>query len=166
MAVPVSINDGDLKKIGTFRSKGRIPVCIWLHNNGASLLRSSQPMVGMTRSRCIQDEQLLDQIRLANPFNSKYLYILDSRPKVNAQANSVKGMGYELTSSIYTQCQLEFFDIPNIHVMRDSLQKLEKFFRKGKTTWSPQEQVIVNWLEHIRKVIYFASSSFSKKKKF
>lgn len=156
MAVPAQITDEQLKKIGAFRSKGRIPVCIWLHSkNGAALLRSSQPMVGMTRSRCVQDEQLLDQIRLTNVQNSKYLYILDSRPKVNAQANSVKGMGYELTSSIYTQCQLEFFDIPNIHVMRESLQKLAKFFRTVKSYWSPQEPVIVNWLEHIRKVKFF-----------
>jgi hypothetical protein len=62
---------------------------------------------------------------------------------VNAQVNSVMGMGYEL-NSIYTGCSLEFQNIGNIHVMRDSLKKLFKF---------PNDPSAVDgWLDHIKKV--------------
>lgn len=60
---------------------------------------------------------------------------------MNAQANTVKGMGYEL-GSVYSQCVIEFQNIANIHVMRESLRKLLKT-RDGESS---------GWLEHIRRV--------------
>src|SRR5689334_20622333 len=118
-------------RVASFRSKGRIPACIWKHpRNDATLSRSSQPLVGMKRAKCVEDLYLLDQILATNP-SSKILYISDSRPKVNAQANALKGMGYELTPSVYTNCMLEFNNIANIHVMRDSLNKLAKALKKA-----------------------------------
>ena len=43
------------------------------------------------------------------------LIILDARPKVNAMANMANGGGYE----DYPNCELEFHNIQNIHVMRE-----------------------------------------------
>lgn len=43
------------------------------------------------------------------------LFILDARPKVNAIANKANGGGYE----DYPNCELEFQNIQNIHVMRE-----------------------------------------------
>lgn len=56
----------------------------------------------------------------SNP-NSKYLLILDARPSINAKANRANGGGYEN----YSNCQLKFMDIQNIHVVRESLKKLK-----------------------------------------
>jgi hypothetical protein len=80
--VPAAISDDVLRKVALFRSRGRIPSCIWMHSNQSVLVRSSQPMVGVKRMRCVEDEMLLSAILEANPNNSKALYIIDSRPKV------------------------------------------------------------------------------------
>lgn len=37
-----------------------VPVVSWRHSgNGTLLMRSAQPLVGVTRSRCTQDEKLI-----------------------------------------------------------------------------------------------------------
>ena len=51
------------------------------------------------------------------------LYLIDTRPRVNAMVNKVQGKGFEDTRN-YTNMQFHFFDIENIHVMRSSLSKL------------------------------------------
>lgn len=53
--------------------------------------------------------------------------IYDSRPKINAQANKLKGGGYEDCgpNSNYTNCRLKFCDIDNIHVVRDAIEKIQ-----------------------------------------
>lgn len=57
----------------------------------------------------------------ANPQHYHQIFIMDARPKVNAMANIVNGGGYETD---YDCVNLEFLDIHNIHVMRESLRKL------------------------------------------
>ena len=51
------------------------------------------------------------------------IYIYDARPKVNAVANMAKGGGYE-SEDHYQNAELVFLDIHNIHVMRESLRKV------------------------------------------
>lgn len=51
--------------------------------------------------------------------------MVDPRPALNALANLVTGKGYEDTSN-YRNIAIQFFDIGNIHVVRDSLEKLLK----------------------------------------
>eukprot|EP01119_Soliformovum_irregulare_P023038 TRINITY_DN7984_c1_g2_i2.p1 TRINITY_DN7984_c1_g2~~TRINITY_DN7984_c1_g2_i2.p1 ORF type:complete len:921 (-),score=249.32 TRINITY_DN7984_c1_g2_i2:88-2850(-) len=157
LVVPAEISDDELKKVAEFRSKGRIPVCIWKHpGNGSVLMRAAQPMVGLVRSRSAVDEKLLaevtnPQVEPASPLTQLKnsgkinLIIVDCRPKVNAQANALKGLGYEL-SGHYDNLQLEFANIDNIHVMRESLIKL-----------SEEELESSGWLHHIRKVLSCAS---------
>lgn len=62
LIVPSTVSDDELRKVAAFRSRGRIPVCVWKHSNGAAILRSSQPMVGLTRSRSSDDESLICQV--------------------------------------------------------------------------------------------------------
>jgi myotubularin-related protein 1/2 len=46
--VPNSVSDSDIKTAAHFRSKGRLPVLTWYDKNtGASLTRSSQPLIGI-----------------------------------------------------------------------------------------------------------------------
>ena len=51
-------------------------------------------------------------------------YIYDARPKINAVANMGKGGGYESEDN-YQNAEIVFLDIPNIHVMRESLRKVK-----------------------------------------
>lgn len=77
---------------------------------------------------------------------------------MNAQANVLKGMGYELTNSDYQNCVIEFYNIANIHVMRDSLKKIKKMCETLPSLDSEnfaKELENTGWLEHIRRVYLF-----------
>lgn len=52
--------------------------------------------------------------------------IFDARPLLNAQANMVKGGGYEACGpgKNYANCSLIFGDIENIHEVRKAAEKL------------------------------------------
>ena len=78
--VPLNASTAILQASASFRSRGRLPVLSYLHHNGASLIRCSQPLAGFS-ARCIEDEQLLDCILKTNK-NSTFMYIVDTRPKV------------------------------------------------------------------------------------
>ncbi|KAF2173082.1 hypothetical protein M409DRAFT_62694 [Zasmidium cellare ATCC 36951] len=62
LCVPRAVSDNMLKYGGVFRSKGRIPALTYLHSNGGSITRSSQPMVGISNKRNPQDERLISAI--------------------------------------------------------------------------------------------------------
>ncbi|KAG9508564.1 Myotubularin-related protein 7, partial [Fragariocoptes setiger] len=120
--VPSSAPKDCLIQSSRFRSKGRLPVLTYLHTNQAAICRCSQPLAGFN-SRCQEDEQLLEHIARSNPNTGHELYIVDTRPKINAMANRAAGKGYE-NENFYTGAKFHFFAIENIHVMRASLNKL------------------------------------------
>lgn len=62
LCVPRIVSDNMLKYGGTFRKKARIPALAYLHTNGGSITRCSQPMVGMQGKRNPQDERLVSAI--------------------------------------------------------------------------------------------------------
>ncbi|KAK4552796.1 phosphatidylinositol-3-phosphatase ymr1 [Recurvomyces mirabilis] len=62
ICVPRAVSDNLLKYGGEFRSKSRIPALSYLHSNGASITRSSQPKVGVQGKRNPQDERLVSAI--------------------------------------------------------------------------------------------------------
>lgn len=62
LCVPRAVSDNMLKYGGVFRSKARIPTLTYLHSNGGSITRSSQPMVGISNKRNPQDERLISAI--------------------------------------------------------------------------------------------------------
>ncbi|XP_061408417.1 myotubularin-related protein 6-like [Lethenteron reissneri] len=107
-----------------FRSKARFPTLSYLHaHNGAAICRCSQPLSGFS-ARCAEDEQLLQAVWRANPGpGHETLYVVDTRPKLNAMANRAAGRGYENEEN-YANIRFEFLGIENIHVMRSSLAKL------------------------------------------
>lgn len=55
-----------------------------------------------------------------------HLKIFDSRPKRNAQANQLKGGGYEDCGpgQTYQNCSLKFCNIENIHEVTKSYEKM------------------------------------------
>lgn len=144
LVVPEKISDNVLRHTGKFRSKCRIPSLSYLHrtNNvchysrlscGLSLrrtlqvtiTRSSQPMVGLNKNRSIQDEKLIEAIfqsGLVPPASGYSNLIIDARPTANALAQTAMGAGTE-SAEIYG-AKVIFLGIENIHVVRDSMNKL------------------------------------------
>lgn len=89
--VPNGTSQFVLQASANFRSRGRLPVLSYLHPNGASICRCSQPLSGFS-SRSIEDEQLFQNILYTNK-NSTHMYVVDTRPKINAMANKAQGKG-------------------------------------------------------------------------
>eukprot|EP01132_Coremiostelium_polycephalum_P005622 gene5622-6997_t len=154
--VPASISDEDLKKIAMFREKGRVPAICWIHqNHHSTITRCSQPRVGLSRSRCNEDEKYLKIIAESNT-NSNVLYVMDSRPMANAKANTLLGKGHENTS-LYQNVELQFLGIGNIHVMRESYKKLYALIQNPESpNWFSQIDG-TQWLEHIYQLINSAN---------
>ncbi|CAE6517170.1 unnamed protein product [Rhizoctonia solani] len=146
MVVPARISDATLSYAAKYRSKARIPSLSYLHwGNFATITRCSQPMVGLTNNRSVQDEKLIEAIFqshhsahsvYAGPpdgrsrSTSSPVYgatsinlIIDARPTTNAMANAAKGAGTENMEN-YKEAKKVYLGIDNIHVMRDSLARV------------------------------------------
>lgn len=145
--------------MSNFRSRGRIPSAVWKHpDNGALLVRCAQPCVGITGNHCASDEQMLGAFKNSQ---QNEIYIMDSRPKTNAIANMLRGGGYEM-AKYYKDIQLEFNNIDNIHVMRNSLTGVQKYCltisleninTEINEKNQPEELQLTRWLAHLRLVL-------------
>lgn len=83
------------------------------------------------------------------------LRILDLRPKASAMANRTQGYGYESTAN-YPNCQLSFYNIANIHGVRDSYQRLNNLALSPTNTQDVQFSSMVEstgWLQMIRCIL-------------
>lgn len=170
--VPAAATSEEITESGNFRSKRRLPALTWRHpRNGAGLLRSSQPRVGMGNASCPADEALLQYVRRAAAEDtSRYaegagdgskpghgalprLLIADCRPRANALANRATGMGYEIG---YDGCDVEFLGIHNIHAVRESHRRLETLCcgtGSGDEHKWLQAVEDTGWLAHLRTVL-------------
>ncbi|KAF6040646.1 hypothetical protein EB796_001059 [Bugula neritina] len=153
LAVPAQATDEDLKAVAKFRSRGRLPVLSWLNKETqVSITRCSQPLVGVTTKTSRDDENYLHHIMEANHQGQK-LFIIDARPKVNAQANRAKGGGFE-DQDAYQNVELVFLDIHNIHVMRESQRKLKDICHPTQDDhhWLSNVES-TQWLLHIKAIL-------------
>lgn len=150
--VPVFATNDCLVESAKFRSKGRLPVLSYLYSNQAAICRCSQPLSGFN-NRSLEDEQLLEQITRANPNGRKELYIVDTRPKINAMANRAAGKGYE-NEQYYSRAKFHFFAIENIHVMRASLNKLlDACDIKLSLSYFLSNIESSHWLKHVKSLL-------------
>ncbi|KAL8621063.1 hypothetical protein ACOMHN_040588 [Nucella lapillus] len=136
-----------------FRSRGRLPALSYLHReNQASITRCSQPLAGFS-ARCVEDEQMLQAILSVNP-NSPFMYVVDTRPKINAVFNMAQGKGYE-SENFYSNIKFQFLGIENIHVMRNSLHKLTEVCELKNPSMSAFLAGLENsgWLKHVTAII-------------
>jgi len=156
LVVPSYITDDQIRGCAQFRSKGRIPVLTWVHPsgyNGGCIVRCSQPLVGVMRSRSYEDESVIDAFGKAT--KSQRVHIIDCRPKANAIAQRVMGKGYEDTNC-YPSTTLEFMGIDNIHAMNSSLNTLMKLCQKpGDVYWLSSLEG-TGWLRHSRLILQCA----------
>lgn len=153
--VPACIPDNVWKKVALFRKRGRVPVTTYVHlENGASITRCAQPLVGFRRNRCIYDEKLIQGIRQTNPSHSD-LYIIDCRSQTSAIGNIALGAGFE-TQANYPQTQIRFMGIENIHAMRESYHRLMDLVRSERreptTQWYSRVET-TRWLTHISSIL-------------
>ncbi|XP_055652877.1 myotubularin-related protein 7 isoform X3 [Falco peregrinus] len=136
-----------------FRSRRRFPALSYFcKDNNASICRSSQPLSGFS-ARCLEDEQMLQAIRKANP-GGDFIYVVDTRPKLNAIANRAAGKGYENEDN-YSNIKFQFIGIENIHVMRNSLQKMLEVCELKSPSMSDFLWGLENsgWLKHIKAIM-------------
>ncbi|KAI0045386.1 phosphatases II, partial [Auriscalpium vulgare] len=144
LVVPTRISDATLQYAVKYRSKGRIPALTYLHwSNYGSITRSSQPMVGLTNARSIQDEKLVEAIFLSHTAPDSRAtsgpvfgatttnLIVDARPTTNAMANTAKGAGTE-NMDHYKDCRKAYLGIDHIHAMRESLGRVVEALRESE----------------------------------
>ena len=106
-----------------FRSSGRVIALSWKHpENRACICRASQPRVGVLGLRSAADEKVIKALSTLNPSGFR---IIDCRSKLNSLANVAMGGGTE-NEQHYSNCQIDFIGIDNIHGMRDALYSLYK----------------------------------------
>uniref|UniRef100_A0A7S3ZFE5 Myotubularin phosphatase domain-containing protein n=1 Tax=Lotharella globosa TaxID=91324 RepID=A0A7S3ZFE5_9EUKA len=156
MVVPGNITDGQLDKVGKFRSKARIPAVVYIHpKTKATITRCAQPMGGVTGQRCKEDETLINSLRTINPTNRKRIYLFDARPKIAALGNKAMGKGFE-NVAYYEKAEIEFLGIDNIHHVRGSLDMLMDLTLSQESLeiseWH-QKLVQTKWLYHIRQIL-------------
>jgi hypothetical protein len=146
------ITDSDLEHVGLFRSRGRLPACVWQHpKSRQTIWRCSQPKVGVHSARCSEDEKLLAAISECNRLEA--LCIFDCRPKMNARANILAGKGFESVDN-YKNCKIFFMNIQNIHVMRESYNKLVKACQQdAHSTTFPAAIANSGWSFHISELL-------------
>ncbi|CAN0193222.1 unnamed protein product, partial [Discosporangium mesarthrocarpum] len=88
LAFPSSVSVAELVAAAPQRSRRRLPSLVWLHPvNKAPLVRSSQPMSGITSKVLNEDINLLRHIR--GTLDSSQISIVDARTQLNAAANQV-----------------------------------------------------------------------------
>ena len=167
IVVPRKFSDEDLFSVSNFRSGHRLPVMCWGDaDSGATMWRASQPKAGVSGS-CTQDEKLLDLIAQSCVYKrtptgvlkmtgDPLLWIMDCRPKASALANRATGAGYESQTS-YPNTRIEFCNIGNIHIMRDSFRSLVAIFLShipaGNDISFSKQIEDTQWLTHLRLVL-------------
>ncbi|XP_019877155.1 myotubularin-related protein 8 [Aethina tumida] len=150
--VPSSASTSTLIGSSRFRSKGRLPVLSYLHHNKASISRCSQPLSGFS-ARCLEDEKMLNHVLKTNP-NATFMYVVDTRPKINAMANRAAGKGYE-NEAFYENIKFHFLGVENIHVMRNSLAKVIETCEQRNPTMNSFLSGLESssWLRHIKSIL-------------
>ena len=145
MVQPYGISTVEILSISSHRSKMRIPAVTWIHpTNGAALIRCSQPKQGWRSSKSAEEGKYFSLICSAD---NPVIWIMDARPQINAMANRLKGHGYEdlehYSKETYT-VRIKFLGIGNIHVMRDSLRKLQKVCEEQSDLFHSSSQINSN----------------------
>ncbi|KAL3663976.1 hypothetical protein V7S43_010863 [Phytophthora oleae] len=168
LVVPAAASDSEVGSVASFRSKGRLPICSYVHaHNGAALWRCAQPKRGILHTQNPADEQYLLHIaRASSGSTSLYsgaptrkIWIADCRPELNARVNNLTGGGTE--SGNLAHARVTFLNIGNIHAMRESIEAvrgLGGFTAPTSNTeamdlsWGSRVED-TKWLSHVRRVL-------------
>ena len=136
-----SVSEKDLRATIKYRSKGRFISVVWRRKGTKNVLaRCAQPLSGVTNKRNEKDEAYIVKLgeyaaeepeiaqRKADGIKVPPVVIYDARPMANAVGNMATGGGWESADEF--GAELVFLDIPNIHVVRESLETFRKLFSR------------------------------------
>ena len=154
--VPSTVDYELLHQCLAFRSRGRIPVLSWKRNGSSpSIIRSSQPLVGMSLGSHSNGDEKYLQLLLELNEKCERLHIVDARGRNAANANHARGAGFE-GARYMDFCSISFMGIDNIHTMRESLGRVFEILKKRDdgSWYSSIENT--GWLKHIRLVLIAA----------
>lgn len=162
LVVPSQISDTVLNYGSKYRSKLRIPALSYYHKfNGCTITRCSQPMVGLKQSRSAQDEKVISAIFASTQTpgiigaTAQDNLVVDARPTTNAMAQTALGAGTENMEN-YKAARKVYLGIDNIHVMRESLNKVNEALRDGDiSSLAPNKEILYrsNWLRYLSIII-------------
>ncbi|XP_038128784.1 myotubularin-related protein 1a isoform X2 [Cyprinodon tularosa] len=162
LVLPKNLTEESIRQVAAFRAKRRLPVLSWIHpESQAAIVRCSQPLVGPVDRRCKEDERFLQILIDANAQSHK-LTIFDARQISVALSNKAKEGGFE-SESFYPNMELIFLEIPNIHVIRESLRKVRHVIYPtiDEARWlSAVDQT--HWLDHLRLLLSGAAKIADK----
>ncbi|KAI9989509.1 hypothetical protein PInf_019792 [Phytophthora infestans] len=147
LIVPADISDVRLKAAAAFRAHQRLPVVSWIHRgNGATIVRSSQPLVGLKSARSGEDELLVTLSCCSSNKKAFGRYvIMDARSQLAAVGNKALGKGTEISSN-YRGAKLIFMNVENIHSPKKSASEDTSSSFYGRIDSS-------GWLRHVRLVL-------------
>ena len=163
--VPALASDELIAAGAKQRSKGRVPALTWAHpTTRACLVRSAQPLAGLkfvNAKNLGSDEALLLAI-CDTVSNDSLIHIVDCRPKLNAEANALTGKGFENVKAMKGRATLDFMNIGNIHVMRQSLSHLAEachdpanyYDLLSSSKWQSHLRLILSSSYHIAQHLY------------
>lgn len=154
LVVPKSIDDDIIIASASFRDGGRFPILSYKHENGAILVRSSQPMLGGNNRRSRADEKILNAVL----GKSKKGFIIDTRSVHYTNNCKTKGGGTE-PESHYNQWKRVHKGMDKISKcdgsLLDNLAKLmDGCNDKGSSVdkWFSRLESS-NWLTHVLNVL-------------
>lgn len=153
--VPASISDHEVASVAGFRSKGRLPICCFVHpRNSASIWRCAQPKRGILHAQNAADDRYLARIAASNVHQQR-VWIADCRPELNARVNNLTGGGTE--SSSIPHARVSFLNIGNIHAMRESIDNIRALVQSAggselDLAWGSRVED-TRWLAHVRLVL-------------
>ncbi|KAL3282217.1 hypothetical protein HHI36_005411 [Cryptolaemus montrouzieri] len=154
LIVPKSIDDDVIASAATFRDGGRFPILSYKHDNGAVLLRSSQPMLNNSNRRSRADEKILNAVL----GQSRKGYIIDTRSANYANNCKAKGGGTE-PDGHYTQWKRVHQGMDKISKCNGSLlDNLGKLVDACNDTNCSSDKWLSklessNWLSHVLNVL-------------
>ncbi|KAK9322773.1 protein-tyrosine phosphatase-like protein [Lipomyces orientalis] len=161
LVVPAAVADSVLTYAARYRSKARIPTLSYIHPlNNCTITRCSQPLVGLKQNRSAQDERFIHAIFTTTTVPNTYgasqeNLIVDARPTTNAIAQTALGAGSENMEN-YKFARKVYLGIDNIHVMRESLNKVYEALKDSDITPLPPNRELLyksGWLKHISTVM-------------
>ncbi|CAH8621421.1 unnamed protein product [Dicrocoelium dendriticum] len=159
--VPSDIEDNAIARMSEFRTHKRFPSVVWRsQTTGAVLLRTSEPRVGWMYNRNECDEQFMSSVSRScmkdpgfyPPKAPTRLLIVDARTFRVAQLKRFLGGGYEY-SGYYNEAELCFMDMPNLHAVRVSFERLSQLYAmETDANWfSTLEKTC--WLNYISQLL-------------
>ncbi|XP_048584999.1 uncharacterized protein LOC5520963 isoform X2 [Nematostella vectensis] len=156
--IPAEIEDETLRSCSHFRCKGRFPALSWYNAKKENfIMRCAQPKTGARGKISTEDEEVVSRARLSNT-TSERLVIFDARSMMAAGGNMLMGKGTEDTLNRYQGCSLVFLDIPNIHAVRDSLDRLQAVCESSSQKKWLSHLESTQWLAYIAAILKGATT--------